>query len=204
MKIGTVPHRGGEPPPAAFSCEPLTSERGRAQPAPARTTFTTRRTMMRRAILLAAVLAAASAAPGQVREVGAPAGDDAEAAIAANHSQFVGAFGKRDAAAVAALHAADARLLPEGGRPVEGAEAVEAFWRGLLEAGARLVQLQTLRVEAHGAMAYEAGDYIMTVPSSPGQTVVHAGSYVVVWRREGGGWKVAAAIWNSDRAAPGQ
>lgn len=158
---------------------------------------------MRRAILLAAVLATHTVL-AQAQETGTPAGGDAQAAIAANHSKFVGAFGKRDAAAVAALHAADARLLPQGRRPVEGAKDVEAFWRGLLEAGARLVQLQTQRVETHGEVAYEVGDYIMTVQTKPGETIVHAGNYLAVWKRQEGEWKVAAAIWNSDGARPSQ
>jgi ketosteroid isomerase-like protein len=159
---------------------------------------------MRRAFLLAACLmTAAYVTPGQVPSEQS-AGEDARAAVEANHRKFIGAFGKGDAAVVAALHAADARVLPQNARPVEGTQGIQAFWQGLMSRGARLVQLETLRLEARGELAYEVGDYIATTQSGPGQTVVHSGSYVVVWRREGGEWKVAAAIWNASRAAPGQ
>jgi len=157
---------------------------------------------MKRAALIAAFLAGTFVASGQEAPAGPPAAEEARAAIAANHSKFVGAFGKRDAAALAALHAADARLLPQGGRPVEGIQNVEAFWGGLLKAGARLVQLQTLSVEERGELAYEVGDYIVTTQPQPGLTAINSGSYLVVWRRQGAEWKLAAAIWNTDKAAP--
>ena len=166
--------------------------------------------MKRATLSVALLLAAAVVTSGQVpagppqqaqAPAGAPAAEDASAAIASNHSKFLGAFGKGDAAAVAALHAADARVLPQGGRPVEGHESIEAFWRGVIKAGTRLVQLQTLSVEEKGELAYEVGDYLMTTRPSPGQTEIRAGSYLVVWRRQDGAWKVAAVIWNTDGAA---
>lgn len=157
---------------------------------------------MKRAALIAAFLAGSFVASGQEAPAGPPAAEEARAAIAANHSKFVGAFGKGDAAAVAALHTDDARLLPQGGRPVEGVRNVEAFWGGLLKAGARLVQLQTLSVEERGELAYEVGDYIVTTQQAPGLTAINSGSYLVVWRRQGGEWKLAAAIWNTGGAAP--
>ncbi|HEX6623672.1 MAG TPA: DUF4440 domain-containing protein [Pyrinomonadaceae bacterium] len=155
---------------------------------------------MKRAALIAFLLAGSFVASGQEAPAAPPAAEEARAAIAANHSKFIGAFGKGDAAAVAALHAADARLLPHGGRPVEGVQNVEAFWAGLLKAGARLVQLQTLSVEERGELAYEVGDYIVTTRPQPGLTAINSGSYLVVWRRQGGEWKLAAAIWNTDKA----
>lgn len=150
--------------------------------------------------LIAAVVTAAITASAQQAPAAPPADQDARAAIAAAHSKFIGAFGKGDAAAAAALYAEDAKLLPQGGRPVEGVQNVEAFWGGLLKAGARLVQLQTLSVEERGELSYETGDYIMTTKPSPGQTEIHAGNYLTVWRRQEGVWKVAAVIWNTDGA----
>ena len=153
-------------------------------------------------------VAAAPAAAGLRQDVAptppaSPAGE-ARAAVAAGHQKFSGAFARRDAADAAALHAADAKLLPENGRAVEGAQAVEAFWRAAMESGVRLVQLQTLSVEERGDLAYETGDYMTTVPTGPGVTDVRSGNYLAVWRREGGDWKVAAAIWNRGGAPAGR
>ena len=160
----------------------------------------------RRMIRMALVIAAASAVALGLgyRQEGAPpaSGGETRAAVEANHQKFIGAFAKGDAAAVAALHAADAKLLPENGHPVAGAQEVEAFWRDVMRSGSRLVQLQTLSVEERGDLAYETGDYMTTVPAGAGVTDVRAGNFVVVWRRAGGDWKVAVAIWNTGKAAP--
>src|SRR5215208_6483467 len=138
--------------------------------------------MIRTALVIAAALGL-----GYRQEGALPApGGEARAAVAANHQKFIGAFAKGDAAVVAALHAADAKLLPENGHPVAGAQEVEAFWRDVMRSGSRLVQLQTLSVEERGDLAYETGDYMMTVPVGAGVTDVRAGNFVVVWRREGG------------------
>jgi ketosteroid isomerase-like protein len=155
------------------------------------------------AIALAAAAALGLARRQDVAPARAPTMGEARAAVAANHQKFTGAFARRDAAAAAALHASDARLLPENGRAVEGAQAVEAFWRAAMESGVRLVQLQTLSVEERGDLAYETGDYMTTVPTAPGVTDVRSGNYLAVWRREGGDWKVAAAIWNRGESPAG-
>jgi len=153
----------------------------------------------------ALVIAVAAAAVGLgYRQEGAPPAPavEARAAVEATHQKFIGAFARGDAAAVAALHAPDAKLLPENGHPVAGAQEVEAFWRDVMRSGSRLVQLQTLSVEERGDLAYETGDYMTTVPVGAGLTEVRTGYFVVVWRRTGGDWKVAAAIWNRGKAAP--
>lgn len=149
----------------------------------------------------ALVIAGAYFALGQ-RQAEKPAGGDARAAVEANHSKLIAAFGRRDAAAAASLYAADARLLPQGGGPVVGAEGVRSYWQGVMAAGARLVRLETLHLEERDEMAYEIGAYTVTAQSGPGTTDVHSGNYLAVWRRQpDGGWKAAASMWNSDKAA---
>ena len=156
--------------------------------------------------VLSAILVVAAAYQTRAQgQGGQPAAEDALTAVEANHRKFVAAFDRRDAAAVAALHAADAQLLPEDGRPVTGAQDVRAYWQGLLEGGARLVKLEALlRVKGGDDMAYEVGAYVMTTQSAPGQTAVHSGNYAVAWRREGAQWLVAAVTWNKSKVALGQ
>ena len=155
-------------------------------------------------ILLLAALWAVTLCLGYGQEPATPPeSGEARAAIEAHHRKFIGAFAGRDAAAAAALHAPDARLLPERGGVVEGPQAVAAYWRGVMESGVRLVQLQTLSVEQRGDLAYETGDYMATVPTGPGVTDVRSGNYLVVWRRAGEGWLMAAAIWNAGKGGQG-
>ena len=77
----------------------------------------------------------------------------------------------------------------------------EAFrdWQGALDAGLTAATLDTVEVDSTGDTAVEVGRY--TLRAKGGQ-VADAGTYVVVWKREGGGWKLHRDIWNTNRPAP--
>ena len=157
--------------------------------------------MRRTFLLLAAVILSASSALGQAKD---NKGGEVRAAVEAANKQFIEAFNKGDAAAVAAMYSADARLLPPNGPMGEGRQAVQQFWQGAIGAGAKMVSLETLHVESQGNLAFEVGRYTLTAPKTGGGAATDTGKYVVVWEREGGGWRIAADIWNSDVPAPGQ
>jgi uncharacterized protein (TIGR02246 family) len=115
--------------------------------------------------------------------------------IDALNTTFVQGLEKGDAALIASVYAPDARLLPPGAEPVTG-PAIEQFWAGLLNAGVSGGALHTRTLEEHGDVAIEEGHYEMEV----GGSVVDAGTYVVVHRRQpDGSWRVGIDIFNSDR-----
>ena len=60
---------------------------------------------------------------------GAPALAQSKAEIQKLNDQFVAAFNKGDAAAVAAMYTQDATVLPAGAPMVKGRAAIEAMWR---------------------------------------------------------------------------
>jgi ketosteroid isomerase-like protein len=60
--------------------------------------------------------------------------------------------------------------------------------------------LKTIELEAHGDTANEIGAY--TLRAGDGG-VLDQGKYVVIWKREGGQWKLHRDIWNSSLPAPG-
>ena len=51
-----------------------------------------------------------------------------------------------------------------------------------------------------GNLIVETGKYVTTI-SAGGTTITDEGKYVVVWRREGRGWKIIRDIFNSDKPA---
>ena len=57
-------------------------------------------------------------------------------------------------------------------------------------------------VSSSGDMALDRGTYRLTIAPG-GKAQVDTGKYVVVWRKIGGEWKVAADIFNSDLPASG-
>jgi ketosteroid isomerase-like protein len=150
-------------------------------------------------LLLAVLLLSASSSLGQSKE--SKGGGAVRAAIEVANKQFVAAFNKGDAAGVAAMYSGDARVMPPNGPMGEGGQAVQQFWQGAISAGAKIVSLETLHVESRGDLAFEVGRYKLTVPAPGGATATDTGKYVVVWEREGGKWKLATDIWNSDAPA---
>lgn len=132
----------------------------------------------------------------------AEAQQSAQAAIEANNKQFVAAFNKGDAAAVADMYAMEARLLPPNSDIVEGRADIQKFWQGAMSAGVKMVSLETVRLEIQGDMGVEVGRYTSTVPGAGGATTTDKGKYVVVWKRQGGSWKLAVDIFNTNMPLP--
>lgn len=125
---------------------------------------------------------------------------DVRAAIDAANAKFGAAWAKKDAAALTALYTANATLLPPNMPRVTGAEAILAFWKAGLAAVPPAAKLTSTEVEAHGDTAHEVGTYQMFASDG---AVVETGKYIVVWKREGGQWKLHRDMWNADvPAAP--
>jgi len=64
--------------------------------------------------------------------------------------------------------------------------------------GLEEVVLETLELEAHDETAHEVGRY--TLKAAGGQ-VTDTGKYLVIWKREGGSWKLHRDIWTTSQPA---
>ncbi len=97
------------------------------------------------------------------------------------------------------LYSADALVLRSNASPIRGAAAVREFFFGALDAGLGEVELEPLRVEVVGDMAYEAGRCKALVPSATGKRREERGKYLWVCSRQANGeWKLSADCWSSD------
>jgi uncharacterized protein (TIGR02246 family) len=117
----------------------------------------------------------------------------------ANRS-FMDVFKRGDAAGVAALYTPDARLLPPDSQMMNGTDAIRAFWQGAMKMGIKEANLETVEVEARDNLAYEIGKYTLTIQPAGGPKTTAPGKYVVVWKSEGGRWKLHVDIWNATAA----
>jgi uncharacterized protein (TIGR02246 family) len=127
---------------------------------------------------------------------GAPAMAQSKAEIQKLNDQFVAAFNKGDAAAVAAMYTQDATVLPAGAPLVKGRPAIEAMWRQQAEK-LQAVKIETTDVKPLGGnAARELGTATLRTKSQPPQDVVV--KYAVVWQKEGGRWKLLLDMWNMD------
>jgi ketosteroid isomerase-like protein len=97
------------------------------------------------------------------------------------------------------LYAADPLVLRSNYPPVRGAAAVREFFFAALDAGLGEVELEPIRVEITGDLAYEAGKCKALVPSATGKRREERGKYLWVCARQSNGeWKLAADCWSSD------
>jgi ketosteroid isomerase-like protein len=97
------------------------------------------------------------------------------------------------------LYTADALVLRSNYPPVRGAAAVREFFFGVLTAGLGEIEVDPLRLEVVGDLAYEAGRCKALVPSAAGKRREERGKYLWIFARQSNGeWKLAADIWSSD------
>jgi uncharacterized protein (TIGR02246 family) len=115
--------------------------------------------------------------------------------------RFMDAFERGDAASVAALYAEDAVVLPPDAPMISGRAPIEEFWRGLMGAGARGVNLETLRLAGSRDVLHEVGRATITIQPEGGEMSTQAVKYVVVWERDpAGGLTLAVDMWNGESA----
>ena len=104
-----------------------------------------------------------------------------------------------NAAAVAQLYTEDAAIMPPGAARLDGREAIQQYWQGLLDAGVGDILVTTQEVEDAGDSAVEIGTISATAPGDGDSRVSLTGKYIVVYRRDGGGnWRLHRDIWNFD------
>jgi ketosteroid isomerase-like protein len=96
------------------------------------------------------------------------------------------------------LYAVDAIVLRPNVPPVRGTAAIREFFFSLLDAGFGDVEMEPLRTEVFGDIAYDAGRCKMLVPFTMGKRREERGKYLLTLARQAGDWKILADSWSSD------
>jgi ketosteroid isomerase-like protein len=68
-----------------------------------------------------------------------------------------------------------------------------------MDMGIKEVKLEIVEIEAYGDIAIEVSKY--TLQGEGGQAL-DTGKYIVIWKQEGGQWKLHRDIFNSSMPAP--
>ncbi|MCC7122625.1 MAG: DUF4440 domain-containing protein [Gammaproteobacteria bacterium] len=121
--------------------------------------------------------------------------------IKANNKALGAAAVAGDAKAIGKMYTAKARLMPPNAGICKGPKAITGFWQGALDMGIRRVVLKTGDVEQLGGTAIEVGTYTLAGADGP---TLDSGKYLVVWKKDGGIWKLHQDIFNSSVAAAGE
>lgn len=123
----------------------------------------------------------------------------AEAAVRAITQEWVLACNTKHLDDLLELYTPDALVLRSNYPPIRGAAAIREFFFGALDAGLGEVEIEPLRVDVAGDLAYEAGRCKALTPGSTGKRREERGKYLwVLERQSAGDWKLVADCWSSD------
>ncbi len=166
-----------------------------------------------RSAMVLVVTAVGLSACGPGSRGSAAGGGDAPAALSASDSAGIAAADSAlrvavdsgNAAAIAAVYASDASLLPPNLPLQRGRGAIQKFWSAHLEAYTVKFEITSDMIEGRGDLAYNMGHYRFTaVPklkSAPG--IADEGKFVEILKKQPDGiWKYAVDIFNSNLAPP--
>jgi len=129
---------------------------------------------------------------------------DVEAAIDSLNDRFEQSLLAGDTIALGDLYAEDAVALPPNAPRVEGKAGIRSFWGGVVASTpvtSVSLDTDTIVVAESGELAYEVGRYSLGGSTLDGQSWEDMGKYLVVWRKVGTEWKLAADMWSSDQPA---
>ena len=122
------------------------------------------------------------------------AADSIRSEIEAANKIFEATFARGDSPGIAALYTGNAQLLPAQSDFVTSTQAIAQFWQAVFDSGVKGVTLVTLEVEGLGDTANEVGK--LELRDADGKVLDRA-KYVVIWKKEGGSWKLHRNIWTT-------
>jgi ketosteroid isomerase-like protein len=129
--------------------------------------------------------------------LGTPGLSRSEAAVRKVTQDWVQACNTKHLDDLVEIYHPDAIVLRPNVPTVRGTAAIREFFFSVLDAGLGEVELEPLRVELSGEMAYEAGRCKMLVPHM-GKRREERGKYLITLARQAGEWKIIADCWSSD------
>ena len=119
--------------------------------------------------------------------------------IRSANRNFMETFKRADAEGMGRLYTNDGQLLPSNSDFIKGTEGIQTFWKAVMDMGIKTAELETVELEGHGDTAIDIGRYTL---GGDGGQVLDKGKYVVIWKQEGGQWKLHRDIWNTSMPAP--
>lgn len=125
--------------------------------------------------------------------------DSAKAAIAASNKLYGECFAKGDSTAFVSCYTSDGCLNAPNMPKLCGPQAIAAFFNGGYAQGIRNIKLITEEVMGGKDAVIETGKYELLADKD---VSIDKGKFIVIWKEEGGKWKMHRDIFNSDMPPP--
>jgi uncharacterized protein (TIGR02246 family) len=98
------------------------------------------------------------------------------------------AFRKGDADSISLMYTEDAELFIPGAPVLEGRQAIHEAWKKIVGSGGNTLRSVVREVQESGDLAYDTGHF---TASAPNGSVLNAGKWIVIWKRQSKGeWKI--------------
>jgi ketosteroid isomerase-like protein len=110
--------------------------------------------------------------------------------------RFSRGFELGDPSLIASIYASDSVLFPPDVDMVEGLEAIESYWREVMDSGVKRAELETMELTGEGEFLLEKGTGVLEIAPYGGKPQERRLKYVVVWKRTADGWRNHWDIWN--------
>jgi uncharacterized protein (TIGR02246 family) len=127
--------------------------------------------------------------------------------IETNKRRFLEAVRQGDASAAAEIYLDDATLVTPTGEVIRGRPGIERFWRGGLDVGLQVAELDLEQAAYGEELATEIGRYRFLVARETGGTEQDRGFFLLADKRMAdGSWKRAVDMFTSptERSVPGR
>lgn len=124
--------------------------------------------------------------------------DAAKKSIDAANVKFGNAMAAGDSATLVNMYHSEAQILVPNMPMVTNRTGMGSLIKTLPGMGVKKVELKTAELLNGGDYLIERGVFDM----GDGTRSFDKGKYMVIWKQEGGEWKLFRDIWNSDNAAP--
>ena len=125
--------------------------------------------------------------------------DSVKAAIQASNKLYGACFGTGDSTKFAGFYTADACLNPPNNAQVCGSKDIMSFFNGAVKMGIKNINLTTEEVIGNENSVAEIGKYDLIGDKDAS---LDKGKFIVVWKNDGGKWKMYRDEWNSDNPLP--
>lgn len=117
--------------------------------------------------------------------------------LASNNEAWDNAFNNNQLSTLFAMYDQAATVIPAGGEPVHGLDAISSFWKGMKDNGVdgHALTVKTAHIEPN--IAIQHGKWGAGVTAASGERQNFQGNVHIVHRRQPeGDWKILTHIWN--------
>jgi uncharacterized protein (TIGR02246 family) len=105
-------------------------------------------------------------------------------------------FNKGETTGLGKLYSEEGQVIPAGGSPVRGAQAIASFFADLQAKGFKDHKITVQDATTKGDTLILTGRWQLNGPSEGGGTQSYGGNWVNVLERHGDGWRTVLHTWN--------